>query len=43
MGMVPGAGGAHGGAGEGEDHTTWLEEDDDVWGTDSDAPPSVLS
>jgi hypothetical protein len=41
MGMMPGAG-AHGGA-EGEDHTTWLEEDEDVWGTDSDAPPSVLS
>ncbi len=30
------------GAGEGEDHTTWLEEDDDVWSTGSDAPPRVL-
>ncbi|MEV4513988.1 hypothetical protein AB0K00_34145 [Dactylosporangium sp. NPDC049525] len=40
-GMMPGAGGAHGG-GEGEDHTTWLQEDDDPWGSDSEAPPSVL-
>ncbi|WP_327004205.1 hypothetical protein OHA72_55715 [Dactylosporangium sp. NBC_01737] len=40
-GMMPGAGGAHGG-GEGEDHTTWLQEDEDPWGSDSEAPPSVL-
>lgn len=41
-GMMPGAGGAHGAGGEGEDHATWLEEDDDPWGSDSEAPPSVL-
>jgi hypothetical protein len=41
-GMMPGAGGAHGGGGEGEDHATWLQEDDDPWGSDSEAPPSVL-
>ena len=31
-----------GGAGEGSDHSTWLQEDEDVWGTDSDAAPPVL-
>ncbi|MEV0135868.1 hypothetical protein AB0H83_46435 [Dactylosporangium sp. NPDC050688] len=40
-GMMPGAAGGHG-AGEGEDHSTWLQEDDDPWGSDSEAPPSVL-
>jgi uncharacterized protein YukE len=36
--------GGHGGAGgEGAtDHSTWLEEDEDVWGSDSDAAPPVL-
>lgn len=41
-GMPMGAGAGHGAGGEGETHSTWLNEDDDVWGADSDAPPSVL-
>jgi len=41
-GMPMGAGGGHGAGGEGSDHSTWLNEDEDVWGTDSDAPPPVL-
>jgi len=41
MGMVPGASGT--GDGEGEDHATWLKEDENVWGVDGDAPPAVLS
>jgi hypothetical protein len=40
--MGPGMGGHGGGGGNGDDHATWLQEDDDVWGADSDAPPSVL-
>jgi hypothetical protein len=37
-------GGGHGAGGEGggNDHSTWLQEDEDVWGTDSDAAPPVL-
>ena len=46
MGMMPMMGGGMGaGAGEGGnegDRDTWLNEDDDVWGTDGDAPPPVL-
>ncbi|GLZ81823.1 hypothetical protein Afil01_66300 [Actinorhabdospora filicis] len=39
--MGGGRGGAHGN--ENEEHGTWLQEDDDVWGTDGDdAPPSLL-
>lgn len=34
--------GTHGGGGGEGDHSTWLNEDEDIWGTDSDAPPSVL-
>jgi uncharacterized protein YukE len=42
MGPMMG-GGAHGGdAGDATDHSTWLQEDEDVWGTDSDAAPPVL-
>jgi len=41
MGMVPGAGGQ--GDGKGEDHATWVKEDDNVWGVDGDTPPAVLS
>jgi hypothetical protein len=41
MGIMPGGAG-HGG-GEGEDHSTWLQEDEDVWGTDTDAPPGLLA
>jgi len=37
MGAGAGAGGDHA-----ADHSTWLEEDEDVWGTDSDAAPPVL-
>jgi uncharacterized protein YukE len=37
MGPGAGAGGDHA-----ADHSTWLEEDEDVWGTDSDAAPPVL-
>jgi len=43
-GMMPMAGaGAHG-AGEGKEQqrNTWLEEDEDVWGADGDAPPPVI-
>jgi len=42
-GGVPmgGAGAGAGGGGE-SDHSTWLNEDEDVWGTESDAPPPVL-
>jgi uncharacterized protein YukE len=50
-----GAAGARGGAGvvggglgsgvdgEDDDRLTWLQEDDDVWGTNNTAPPGVLS
>ncbi|WP_238006721.1 hypothetical protein KZZ52_46850 [Dactylosporangium sp. AC04546] len=41
LGMMPHGGAGHGN-GEGEDHNTWLQEDDDVWGSDNEAPPSVL-
>ena len=35
--------GGHGGAGGAEDErTTWLQEDDDVWGSDGTSPPGVL-
>jgi len=35
--------GAHGGEdGDANDHSTWLQEDEDVWGTDSDAAPPVV-
>jgi hypothetical protein len=40
-----GASGGLGGLGEGGDavdHTTWLQEDEDFWGTGSDAAPPVL-
>jgi len=41
MGGGAGRGGAHGN--ENEEHGTWLQEDEDVWGTDGDdAPPSLL-
>lgn len=42
MPMVP-LGAAHpGGQGAARERTTWLTEDEDVWGADSDAPPAVL-
>ncbi len=41
-GMVGGAPAGHGNPEDGETHSTWLNEDEDVWGSDSDAPPSVL-
>jgi uncharacterized protein YukE len=42
-GGMMGGGGAHGGGSEdATDHSTWLQEDEDVWGTDSDAAPPVL-
>ena len=34
--------GAGAGGGDGTDHSTWLNEDEDVWGVDSDAPPPVV-
>jgi hypothetical protein len=37
-----GAGGGHGGPGEGDDRSTWLQEDEDVWGADSGAPGPVI-
>ncbi|MEV6344871.1 WXG100 family type VII secretion target [Actinoplanes sp. NPDC051851] len=41
MGM---GGGGHGGqgAGDGDEHSTWLNEDDDPWGSDDDLAPPVL-
>jgi len=39
MGGAPGGGRHLDGE---EDHSTWLQEEDDVWGTDSDAAPPVL-
>ncbi len=39
-GMMGGHDGRHGG--EEDDRTTWLTEDDDVWGADSDASPGVI-
>jgi uncharacterized protein YukE len=41
-GMMGGHGGGAGHGGE-DEHTTWLQEDEDVWGTDSGAPPSLLT
>jgi hypothetical protein len=35
-------GGAGGEAGEGTDYSTWLQEDEDVWGSDNDAAPPVV-
>jgi uncharacterized protein YukE len=41
-GMMGGAGHGAGGHGSGDEHETWLTEDEDPWGGDSDAPPSLL-
>jgi hypothetical protein len=42
-GMMGGAPmGGHGAGGE-DEHGTWLQEDDDVWGTDSGAAPPLLT
>jgi uncharacterized protein YukE len=41
MGAGAGAGAGAGGD-HATDHSTWLEEDEDVWGVDSDAPPPVV-
>ncbi|GAA0966879.1 hypothetical protein [Actinocorallia libanotica] len=43
-GMLGGSRGGGSGPGEGEEHTrtTWLSEDEEVWGTDADVPPSVI-
>jgi hypothetical protein len=42
MGPMPGAGG--GGVGEEErQRSSWLTEDDDVWGVDESAPPPVIT
>jgi len=40
-GFVPGAGAGRG-AGHDEDHDSWLQEDEDVWGADGGEPPAVL-
>ena len=43
LGAAPvGAGLAGQGSGTERDHAAWLVEDDDLWGTDSTAPPGVL-
>jgi hypothetical protein len=43
VGGAMGGGGGHGGPGGDEDeHSTWLNEDEDVWGSDTDAAPPVL-
>ncbi|GAA2086240.1 hypothetical protein [Actinomadura alba] len=41
-GMPMGAGGGQGGDGEERERTTWLTEDEDVWGADDDAAPPVI-
>ncbi|MEV4757080.1 hypothetical protein AB0J86_18475 [Micromonospora sp. NPDC049559] len=43
LGAMAGGGG-HGGAGggDGDEYSTWLSEDEDVWGSDTDAAPPVL-
>jgi uncharacterized protein YukE len=41
-GMAGMGAGAGAGGDQATDHSTWLEEDEDVWGTDSDAAPPVL-
>jgi uncharacterized protein YukE len=43
MGAPGGLGGLGEGAGEDVNHSTWLQEDEDFWGTGSDAAPPVLS
>jgi hypothetical protein len=41
MAGAPGAG--HGAGGDGDERSTWLEEDEDVWGlNDADGPPNFL-
>jgi uncharacterized protein YukE len=42
MGMAGMGAGAGAGGDQATDHSTWLEEDEDVWGVDSDAAPPVL-
>jgi uncharacterized protein YukE len=37
----PGAGGGRGG--QGDEHATWLQEDEDIWGTDTGAAPPLLT
>jgi uncharacterized protein YukE len=39
-GFMGGPGAGHGG--DAEEHNSWLVEDDDVWGEQTDAPPPVL-
>jgi len=41
-GMMGGAGHGAGGHAPEDEHGTWLTEDEDPWGGDSDAPPSLL-
>ncbi|SEG79394.1 hypothetical protein SAMN04489712_112209 [Thermomonospora echinospora] len=41
MPMMPGAGGGKDGEKERE-RTTWLTEDEDVWGADGDTAPPVI-
>ena len=43
-GMMPmmGGGGAGQDGGQEQQRNTWLDEDEDVWGADGDAPPSVI-
>jgi hypothetical protein len=40
-GMMGGRGGE--GGGDGDERSTWLQEDEDPWGADNDAPPPVLT
>jgi hypothetical protein len=40
-GMMGGGQGGHG-AGDGDERTTWLTEDEDVWGNRTDIPPGVI-
>jgi hypothetical protein len=42
-GLVGGGGGPGAGRGDDDGRGTWLQEDDDVWGTDSGAAPPLLT
>ncbi|MEU8664805.1 hypothetical protein AB0C31_50265, partial [Actinoplanes philippinensis] len=43
MGGMAGGGGHGGHGGDDGEYSTWLQEDDDVWGGDSATPPGVIA
>lgn len=42
-GLLGGTGAGAGRGGPGDEHATWLQEDEDVWGTDTGAAPPLLT